>query len=174
MWMTWEKYKGYSCVIIYFFPKRIAQIYVASRSEVNINHKHYHTFGCPLYVLNNDLQQGKPHGKWKERADVGIYIGMSPHHNKNVGLVLSQRTGLVSPQFHIKYDDNFDTVKELDTQEEWKIKGGFMIQKNITKDKSRGNLEPSVNKRKRDTVMTIPQSRPVNWKVKFRAKWRHG
>ena len=36
----------------------------ASNSEVQMNPKHYHTFGCPAYVLNTDLQQRKLYGKW--------------------------------------------------------------------------------------------------------------
>ena len=81
-----------------------------SGSDVNINPKHYHTFGFPAYVLNSSLQQNKPFGKWTSRANVRIYLGPSPHHNHNVGMILSRRTGLVSPQFHIKYDNNFDSV----------------------------------------------------------------
>ena len=93
---------------------------VASDSEVNVNQKYYHTFGCPAYVLNSNIQQGKPFGKWNNRAEVGIYVGPSPHHNRNVGLILNRKTGLVSPQFNIKYDNNFDTVKELDVVKDWK------------------------------------------------------
>ena len=37
---------------------------VASGSEVQMNPKHHHTFGCPTYVLHSDLQQNKPFGKW--------------------------------------------------------------------------------------------------------------
>ena len=37
---------------------------VASDSDVNVNQKHYHTFGCPAYVLNSNLQQGQPFSKW--------------------------------------------------------------------------------------------------------------
>ena len=99
---------------------------VASDSEVNVNQKYYHTFGCPAYVLNSNIQQGKPFGKWNNRAEVGIYVGPSPHHNRNVGLILNRKTGLVSPQFNIKYDNNFDTVKELDVVEDWKIQAGFV------------------------------------------------
>ena len=47
---------------------------VASDSDVNVNQKHYHTFGCPTYVLNSNLQQGQPFGKWDNQAEVGIYI----------------------------------------------------------------------------------------------------
>jgi len=48
--------------------------------------------------------------KWMERAWVGIYLFHSPCHASNVSLVLNTQTGLVSPQFHLIYDENFDTV----------------------------------------------------------------
>jgi len=38
-----------------------------------------------------------------------------PLHAKSVALVLSLKTGLVSPQFHCQFDDTFKTVKGLDT-----------------------------------------------------------
>ena len=42
-----------------------------------------------------------------------IYVGRSPLHALNVGLILSPRTGHVSPQFHVVYDDDFTTVSYL-------------------------------------------------------------
>ena len=39
------------------------------------------TFGCPVYVLDESLQTGKPFNKWKQRARVGIYLGQPPIHN---------------------------------------------------------------------------------------------
>ena len=35
---------------------------------------------------------------------------MSPKHSRSVALVLNPRTGLVSPQFHVKFDSTFTTV----------------------------------------------------------------
>ena len=29
-----------------------------------INQKDYNIFGCPVYALNRNLQEGKSHGKW--------------------------------------------------------------------------------------------------------------
>ena len=97
-----------------------------SGTEVVINKKHYKTFGCPTYVLDNALQKNNPFPKWKERARVGIYLGQSPQHNRNVALVLSRETGLVSPQFHVLCDNNFTTVKNDKTVAEWMTKAGFI------------------------------------------------
>jgi len=74
----------------------------------------FHTFGCPVYVLDSRLQSstmGVP--KWEPRARLGIYLGRSPSHAANVALVLNPKTGLVSPQFHVVFDDDFSTVPHL-------------------------------------------------------------
>ncbi len=44
---------------------------------------------------------------------MGIYVGRSQHHAGNVALVLNPKTGLVSPQFHVVFDDDFTTVPHL-------------------------------------------------------------
>ena len=76
---------------------------------------HFHTFGCPVYILDARLQSvgggGPP--KWDPRARLEIYIGHSPSHAGSVALVMNPKTGLVSPQFHLVFDDNFETVPHL-------------------------------------------------------------
>eukprot|EP00978_Attheya_sp_CCMP212_P008541 scaffold20015_cov47-Attheya_sp.AAC.1 len=69
-----------------------------------------HTFGCPVFALNNKLQGGKYLSCWTSHARVGIYLGMLPQHTRSVALVLNVKTGLVSPQFHVEFDDLFKTV----------------------------------------------------------------
>jgi hypothetical protein len=78
--------------------------------EVAPNLKYNHAFGCPVYALNSKLASGKTIPKWNSRARVGLYIGPSPRHARNISLVLSLDTGLVSPQFHVQHDDFFETV----------------------------------------------------------------
>ena len=134
---------------------------VASGSDVNINVKHIHTFGCPVYVLSSELQQNKPFGKWKQRAQVGIYLGPSPHHNRNVALVLSRTTGLVSPQFHIRFDDNFDTVDDIEVMNEWKIKAGFVAQREHKSTHNTSHtIEERSNKRSMDATETDNDKAP--------------
>eukprot|EP00978_Attheya_sp_CCMP212_P035308 scaffold152839_cov109-Attheya_sp.AAC.1 len=88
-----------------------------------------HTFGCPTYALNNKLQGGKSIPKWQERARVGIYLGLSPQHSRSVALVLSLTTGLVSPQFHVEFDDLFETVGKRagnpTTVSKWQVLSGL-------------------------------------------------
>jgi hypothetical protein len=43
-------------------------------------------------------------------ARVGINIGISLTHARSVLLVLSLKTGLASPQFHVKHDNLFETT----------------------------------------------------------------
>ena len=44
---------------------------------------------------------------------MGIYIGRSPAHAGNVALLLNPKTGLVSPQYYVVFDDDFTTVQRL-------------------------------------------------------------
>jgi hypothetical protein len=89
--------------------------------EIFTGYKHcnklsdFHSFGCPIFVLDPTLQQGHKIPCWKPRSRVGVYLGFSPDHASSVPLVLSTTTGLVSPQFHVVYDDNFTTTKCLET-----------------------------------------------------------
>jgi hypothetical protein len=88
-----------------------------------------HPFGCPVYVLNSKVPQGQKISKWSSRANLGIYLGTSAIHASSVGLVLSLRTGLISPSFHNAYDDKFVTVSsafdKYIPKSQWQVKCGF-------------------------------------------------
>ena len=81
-------------------------------SGVTVRHKlmHYHSFGCPTYVLDKELQALRSLPKWRSRARLGVYLGPSPNHSRSVSLVFNPHTGHVSPQFHVKHDEFFETV----------------------------------------------------------------
>jgi hypothetical protein len=77
----------------------------------------YRVFGSLVYVLDSSLQSGNlGPGKWKNRCHQGVYIGHSPHHTSNVILVYNPKTRLVSPQYHVVHDKNFDTVQIKKTE----------------------------------------------------------
>ena len=80
-------------------------------TDVSPRIKSNHTFGCPVYALQNRLQAGGRLPKWNSRARLGMYLGPSPRHASTVSLVLNLSTGCVSPQFHVQYDDFFETVR---------------------------------------------------------------
>ena len=71
-------------------------------------------FGFPCYILDSRIQKN-PKGvpKWEPRARLEIYLGQYPAHAANVARVINPKSGLVSPQFHVAFDDNFTTVPHL-------------------------------------------------------------
>ena len=77
--------------------------------------KHFHTFGCPTYILDNKLQGNQAIQKWQARSRLGIYLGPSPNHSRSISLILNPRTGHTSPQYHVKHDDFFETVHPIKT-----------------------------------------------------------
>ena len=67
-------------------------------------------WGCPSYVLNPTFQDGKKLPKWKPKSRQGQFLGFSSSHSSTIGLIRNLRTGYISPQYHVVYDDNFHTV----------------------------------------------------------------
>ena len=51
--------------------------------------------------------------KWEPLSHAGIYLGNSPFHAGLVALVLNPATCLVSPQFHVVFDDEFSAAPFL-------------------------------------------------------------
>ena len=72
--------------------------------------RNLHVWGCPAYVLDPKLQGGNKLPKWQPRSRRGIFVGLSRMHSSSVGQILNLRTGTISPQFHVVYDDWFSTV----------------------------------------------------------------
>ena len=86
----------------------------SNTKAVNVQLKHYQKFGCPVYTLDSRLQtnpKGVP--KWEPRSRLSIYVGHSPAHTGSVALFLNPKTGLVSSQYHVVYDNQFSTVHHM-------------------------------------------------------------
>lgn len=85
------------------------EIFTSTKSEY-----HYllnaHPWGCPVYVLEPKLREGQKIPKWSPRSRRGQYMGASPRHASTVGLVRNLDTGRIGPQYHLVYDDFFETV----------------------------------------------------------------
>lgn len=81
--------------------------------------KSFHTLFCPVYVLDHRLQSAGGAGppKWEPRSRIGVYLGHSPFHAGSVALVFNPRTGHVSPQYHVVFDDDFTTVPFMEKGE---------------------------------------------------------
>jgi hypothetical protein len=119
-------------------------------TKVLPNPKHFQLFGCPVYVLATPLQAGNSYHKWKEQAWVGIYLGPSPLHGRNIALVLDPSTGLVSPQHNVQFDPMFDTVKQNATTSLWQEKDGFLSKRENGEPTPTPTEEPT---RKRKVVI---------------------
>ena len=88
-----------------------------------------------------------------ERAQIGIYLRRSPKHSRNISLVLNINTARLSPQFHLKMDPMFHTVKNTTSQDriqsKWQEAAGFIIGK--------GKGGETNTKNKRGTQPNQPQ-----------------
>ena len=87
-------------------------------------------------MLDNALQSGQGAPKWKKHSRLGVYLGPPPNHTRSLALVLSPRTGHVSPQFHIKFDDFIETVQDKSTDldapdSKWKYLSGFATKRGL-------------------------------------------
>ena len=60
-----------------------------SRTRYPLKNLHnMHVWGCPVYVLEKSLADGKKIPRWKPRSVRCVYMGTSPDHATNVPLVL--------------------------------------------------------------------------------------
>jgi hypothetical protein len=126
--------------ILRYTPRKDGKIpmHLFSKTNVSPSKRHFHPFACPVYVLDSALQQGKGYSKrkWTERARVGLYLGPSPQHARSIHLVLNLETGLVSPQFHVSFDDHFETTRKgasaLLPTSKWQEKAHFVAEKSTT------------------------------------------
>lgn len=73
---------------------------------------HRELFVDGIKKSNNIYVQGDP------KSSAGVYLGHSPYHASNVALVLNLDTGLVSPHFHVVFDDKFPTVDFIKSRKE--------------------------------------------------------
>jgi hypothetical protein len=73
-----------------------------------------HPLLCPVYVLDRRMQEGKSTPKCTKRTTQKVYVGHLHHFSKSVPMVWDPNTKLVSPQFHVMFDDNFNTVQAPD------------------------------------------------------------
>jgi hypothetical protein len=71
----------------------------------------FHTFGCPVFVLDPSLQQGHKIPKWQPRSCQAVYLSHSPKHTQTLPIILDLKTGLCSPQYHVVFDDYFTSTK---------------------------------------------------------------
>ena len=103
------------CYLWNMFPKENNYAPVEILSSVIDEHnyadlQHTHVWGCTVYILVYEWASGKKLPKWSPHSRRGVYLGVSSAHSSNVPLVLSLKTGSISAQYHVVFDDCFSTV----------------------------------------------------------------
>ena len=75
---------------------------------------YFHTWGFHAFVQEVPLQRVPARmPKWEPSVRTRIYLRHSPFHAGSVALILNNRTGNVSPQYHVVFDDTFSTVEHM-------------------------------------------------------------
>ena len=69
--------------------------------------KQFHTSGSRCFILDPKLCQKKPIPKCTPWSRKSVYLGILPQHAGSVALVLNIKTGYISSQFHIVFDNEF-------------------------------------------------------------------
>ncbi len=72
--------------------------------------KRAHVWGCPAYVLETALLDGRKIPKWNPRSQREQFLGFFTHHASTTGLICNMVTRHISAQFHVVYNDFFTFV----------------------------------------------------------------
>lgn len=81
------------------------QLYTGQEAPWSL--RDFKVFGCPSYVLDKALQDGKSLNKWKFRSWKGVYIGNSTCHSSFIPLIYNPATTHITPQYHVIFDEHF-------------------------------------------------------------------
>lgn len=142
-------------------------IEIFSSTSIRPKLKHFHPFACPVYVLQNKLQADQSIPKWESRSRIGLYLGPSPRHSRSVALVLNLATGLVSPQYHLRFDNYFETMQDKSNRPEvlWLHKAHFKGEDSETADEPTIVPPATPTKRSRNKKTPVPPNIPVPARV---------
>jgi hypothetical protein len=103
----WPFALQYAAWLYNYTPKanNLAPIEIFTRQLTNCEFlRRAKVFGCPVYVLEPRLQDGKKIPKWEPRARRAQFLGFSKEHSSLSALVRNLRTSAVTPQFHFVAD----------------------------------------------------------------------
>jgi hypothetical protein len=93
--------------------------------------KHLHAFGCPVFALEKNLAAKNSILYRSTCTHLGVNLGPSPLHARNVYLVLNLHTRCVSQQYHCRFDNFFETVKhagpDVNVSTAWQQLSGLTI-----------------------------------------------
>ena len=80
--------------------------------------KDLHVWGCPIYVLDPQLQGGQKLPRREPRSRRGVFMDFSNLQSSKVPLVLKLETRRITPQYHVVFDDLFSTVSSYERENE--------------------------------------------------------
>jgi hypothetical protein len=82
-----------------------------------------HVWGCPVYVLAPQMQQGRKLPRWQPILRRGVSLGLILQHSSEVPLLFNLQTGSIDKQCHVVFYDQFTTVssieREIDPPSHW-------------------------------------------------------
>ena len=114
--------------------------------------------------------------KWWYSQIVRIYLGHSLCHARTVALVLNLKIGLISPQFHVVYDNEFNTVNYLSSAPPPHLQTGcisYASRRNITTIWTTGfTKHGSVQTPSRATHRQTTNPHPTKRAKHPRTRWR--
>ena len=86
-----------------------SDVFTKSRWEQRKYHD-LHVWGCPVYVLEKAIAEGKKLPGWIPWFMCCVNMGLSKNHTSTAPLALNPETGYITPQYHVVLDDWFATV----------------------------------------------------------------
>ena len=72
-------------------------------------------WGCPAYVLDSFIASGRQIPRWQPRSSRSQYVGSSAPHGHGVPLIMNLDTGKVTAQYHVVFDNWFQTIDSTGT-----------------------------------------------------------
>jgi hypothetical protein len=120
----WPEAVDYATYIYNSMPNRrtgLAPVEILTSTKMSAHKYHdFHVWGCPVYVLDPKMQDGKSLPRWKVRSRRGQFMGISRKHASCAPRVLNLESHYISPQFHVLFDDFYTSVDaDPDSYPDW-------------------------------------------------------
>ena len=124
----------------------------------------YYTWGCPLFVLEPPLQRSSRTTQMGNKSEDQSLSWKLPFHVGYMDLVLNTRTGHVSPQNHVVFDNTIYTMGHM-------IKG--TVQGNLKNwyRSTQSLLRRNTSLLQNSGILTNPQSCPYPERPHEKTRW---
>jgi hypothetical protein len=78
LWLYALRHTAHLNNVLPTLPEGQSKLELFSSIKVGYNMRFLHTFGCPVFALNNALASSKAIPRWDPRARLGLNLGPSP------------------------------------------------------------------------------------------------